>query len=126
VEGELLVFGLLGRHDGWRRLINSWRCQSLGFGEKEEAPHQNSWGNLVERTDNGGSVSLLKHVDVRVLMLYHRVAVRRSGRQDRPKITLGNVGSGIVVVSIHIVDVSGDRPGEFYEQEPMDRRHQDP
>jgi hypothetical protein len=54
-------------------------------------------------------VSHLKCVDVRALMHYHRVAVCQCEHQDRPKITLGNVGSRIVAVSIHIVDVPGDR-----------------
>ncbi len=81
----------------------------MAVGVKEEAPSQDSWGNLVERTDNGGRVSRLKCVDVRALMHYHRVAVRRCKRQDQPKITLGNIGSRIVVVSIHVVDIPGER-----------------
>ncbi len=81
----------------------------MGIGEKEEAPSQDSWGNLVERADNGRRMSHLKSVDIRALMHDHRVAVRQSERQDRPKLTLGNIGSGIVVVSIHVVDISEER-----------------
>jgi hypothetical protein len=105
VEDEPLVTGQGGQRNSRRRLIGGWRCQILGFGEKEKALSQNSWGILVVRTDNGGRVSCLKCVDVRALMHYHRVAMRRCKRQDCPKTTLGNIGSRIVVVSIHIVYV---------------------
>jgi hypothetical protein len=109
VEDKLLVTGQGGQWDGRRKLINGGRCQSSGFGEKEEASSQNSWGNLVERTDDSGRVSCLKCVDVWALMHDHMVAVHQCERQDHHKITLGNMGSGIGVVSIHVVDVPRDR-----------------
>jgi hypothetical protein len=109
VEDKLLITGQGGQCDGWRRLIDGRRSQGLGIGEKEEAPSQDSWGNLVERTDNGRRVSSLKRVDIRALMHNHRVAVRWSECQDHPKITPGNINSGIVVVLIHVVDVPGER-----------------
>jgi hypothetical protein len=59
--------------------------------------------------DDGGRVSCLKGVDVRALMHNHRVAMRQCKRQDHCKITLGNIGSGIIVVSIHVVDVPRER-----------------
>ncbi len=54
-------------------------------------------------------MSRLKQVDVRALMHNHRVAVHRCKHQDCRKITLGNIGSGIVVVSIHIVGFPRER-----------------
>ncbi len=109
MDDKLLVTGQVGQHDGQRRLVDGWRCQSLDFGEKEEAPSQNSWGNLVEKMDNSGRVGHLKCVDVQALMHYHRVAVRQCECQDLPKITLGNIGIGVVVVLIHVIDIPGDR-----------------
>jgi hypothetical protein len=109
VEDKLLVASQGGQRDGWRRLIDCWMRQILGFGEKERAPSQISWRNLIERMNNGGRVSRLKCVDVWALMHNHRVAVCQCKRQDHPKITLGNVGSGIIVVLIHVVDVPRDR-----------------
>ncbi len=77
MEDKLLVTSQVGRHDGQRRLIDGWRCQSLSFGENKEALSQNSWGNFVERTDDSGRGSRLRCVDVWALMHYHtRVAVR--------------------------------------------------
>jgi hypothetical protein len=109
VEDELLISNQGGQRDGRMRLIDGWRSQCSGIGEKEEAPSQDSLGNLVERTDNGRRVSCLKSVYIQALMHTHRVAVRQSKRQDHPKITLGNIGSGIAIVSIHVVDVPGER-----------------
>ncbi len=109
MEDKLLINSQGGQRDRQRRLINGWRNQWLGIGEKEEAPSQDSWGNLVERTDNGRRVSRLRSVDIRALMHDHRVDVRQSKRQDHPKITLGNIRSRIVVESIHVVDVPGER-----------------
>jgi hypothetical protein len=103
VEDELLITGQEGRRDGRRRLIDGRRRQWSGIGQKEEAPSQDSWGNLVERTDDGRRVSRLKSIDIWALMHDHRVAARQSERQDHPKITPGNIGSGTVVVLIHVV-----------------------
>ncbi len=58
---------------------------------------------------DGRRVSHLKHKDILALMHDHRVAVHQSECQDRPQITPGNIGSGIVVVSIHVVDIPGER-----------------
>jgi hypothetical protein len=109
VEDKLLITGQGGQRDGWRRLINGRWSQRSGIGEKKEAQSQDSWENLVERMDDGRRLSRLKRVDIWALICNHRVAVRRSKYQDRPKITPGNIGSGIIVVSIHFVDVPEER-----------------
>jgi hypothetical protein len=109
VEDELLITGQGGQHEGRRRLIDGKRSQWLGIEEKEEAPSQDSWGNLVERTDDSRRVSRLKSVDIRALMYDHRVAVRQSKHKDCPKITPENIGNGIIVVLIHVIDVPGER-----------------
>jgi hypothetical protein len=69
-----MITGQGGQRDGQRRLIDSWKSQWSGIGEKEEAPSQDSWGNLIERTDNGRRVSHLKSINVRAFMHDHRVA----------------------------------------------------
>ncbi len=109
MEDKLLITGQGGQRDGWRRLIDGRSSHRLGIGEKEEAPSQDSWGNLVERTDDGRRVSRMKSIDIRALMHDHRVAVCQSKCQDRPKINPGNIGSRIVVVLIHVVDIPRER-----------------
>jgi hypothetical protein len=76
VEDKLLITGQGGQCDGRRKLIDGRKNQWLGIGEKEEALIQDSWGNLIEWTDNGRRVSRLKHLDIRVLMHNHSMAVR--------------------------------------------------
>ncbi len=51
----------------------------------------------------------MKSIDIQALMHDHRVAMCQCKCQDRPKITLRKIGSGIVIVSIHVVDVPGER-----------------
>ncbi len=135
MEDKLLVTGQEGQRDGRRRLIGGCRCQIWALEIRRRPQARIAGGNLIERTDDGGRVSRLKCVDVWALMHYHRLAVHQCKCQDHPKITLRNVGSRIVVVSIHIVDVPGDRGelnnpwtggGGSHEQEPMDGQHQDP
>jgi hypothetical protein len=109
VEDELLITGQGGQRDGRRGLMDGWRSQQFGIGEKEEAPSQDSWGNFIERMDDGRRVSCLKSLDIRALMHDHRVAVCQTEHQDHPKIALGNIGSGIIVVPIHVVDVPRER-----------------
>jgi hypothetical protein len=109
VEDKLVVTGQGGQCNSRRRLINGGRCQRKGVGEKKEASSQNSQGNLVEGMDDGRRVSRLKCVDVGALMHDHRVAVGQCERKDRRKNNLEKIGSRIVVVLIHVVDIPRER-----------------
>ncbi len=54
-------------------------------------------------------MSYLKCIDVQALMHDHRVTVRRCKCQNHCKINLGNIGSRIILVLIHVVDIPMDR-----------------
>ncbi len=105
----------------------------MGFGERRKRPQARIAGEtLVERTDNGRKGKLLERHSCTTTGW---LCANATTPGDRPKITPGNVGSGIAVVAIHVVDVPKDggelndpwtSRGESREGEPMDGQHQDP
>jgi hypothetical protein len=77
-------------------------------GKKGTSPSNDCRGNLVERAVNGGRMGHLKLVNIRALVDNNRVTLSQSKSQNGPKIAAGNIGGGIVVELIHVVDFAGE------------------
>ncbi len=77
-------------------------------GKEGKSPSNDSRGNLVDRADNSRRVGRLKLVNIRAIVDDNRAAVSQCECQDSLKIAARNVGSGVVVEAILIVDVAKD------------------